>query len=230
MRRLLVILALLASVGGSAWAQLPIDQNREWGGKWFPHTGTTVRRDGTTGAPTAILALQVQLNWTALQATAENTTVVHAASTGNETLTTGIGTLSCARNLSVTYGGTANNTLAVGPTIYGLDMVGASISEALPAATVNTTGTKYGAKCFSSVTSIVVPVLGASTTIAIGTGSKLGIPFKLPVNTVTSASINGTIETTAPTVTVDSSVLSNNGITLNATLNGTAVSCFVKVP
>ena len=214
-----------------AWGQLPIDPNPEYGGKWLPRTGTLVKRDGPTGAPVATLALDGQLSWTSTQAATASTTAIHAAVTDNatnQTITTGITAPPCGRNLSVTYGG--STITAVGPTIYGNDMAGAIISEALPVATVNTTGTKYGTKIFAGVSSVYVPVNASGATMAIGTGSKLGVPFKLSSSTVSATCLNGTLEGTAPTVTFDPANLYANGITLNSSLNSTPVTCYVKVP
>jgi hypothetical protein len=68
---------------------------------------------------------------------------------------------------------------------------------------------------------------GTGATISIGWGDKLGLPLKLSHNTVLFAFLNNTLEGTAPTVTVSSSVLSSNTIDLNSALNGTKVDVYL---
>lgn len=157
------------------------------------------------------------------------TTAVHAAlavlaSGGPQVVTTGITSPDIPRNLTATAGGTAADVAAVQVTVTGTDYAGNTITETLPAFTLNTTGTVTGNKAFRTVTSYSVPAMdGTGATVAIGTGAKLGLPTAMGTDRLTNASFNGVRETTRPTVTVSSSELASNTATLNSTLNGSAV-------
>jgi hypothetical protein len=83
-------------------------------------------------------------------------------------ITTGIGKLRYPRRITATAGGTAGDIKAIQVVIAGKDPRGVSITETLPAFTVNTAGTVIGTKVFASVTSVTIPAhdgLGATTSI-----------------------------------------------------------------
>lgn len=152
-----------------------------------------------------------------------STTAVHAAVTDNgaqQVVTTAITNPDGARNITATAGGTATDIKAIKVTIEGTNAAGATISEELPAFTVDTAGTKEGAKAFKTVTKITIPAhdgLGATT--AIGFGEKLGLGVKLSRNSVLAAFLGGTKEGTAPTVAVSSTAVESNTIDLNSELD-----------
>lgn len=155
------------------------------------------------------------------------TTFVHAAVTDNgsqQTITTGITSPTYPRNITATAGGTASDIKAIQVVINGTDASGATITETLPAFTVDTAGTVVGSKAFATVTSIVIPAHdGTGATTAIGTGAKLGLGTFLGRNTVLAAYLAGVKEGTAPTVATSTSALSSNTVSLNSALNGTEV-------
>lgn len=167
-------------------------------------------------------------------AAAASATAVHAAVTDNgstQTITTSITNPPSPRNITATAGGTSADVKAIQVTVTGTDMDDQVITEDLPAFTVNTTGTVTGSKIFKTVTSVSIPAHdGTGATTSIGTGSKLGLPYKASRNTVLKAWLGDTVEGTAPTVTVSSSVLASNGYTLNSALNGTKVGLLLALP
>lgn len=155
------------------------------------------------------------------------TTAVHAAVTDNgspQTITTGITNPPTPRNVTATAGGTASDIKAIQVVVTGKNEEGATITETLPAFTVDTAGTVVGSKAFSTVTSIAIPAHdGTGATTAIGLGAKLGLGERISRDTVKAAYLNGVRETTAPTVAFSSSAIESNTVTLNSALAGTAV-------
>ena len=145
------------------------------------------------------------------------------ASAAASTVTTGITNPDSPRNVTATPGGTTGNVAAVSVIVNGTDVEGQLISETLPAFTAASSAAVTGSKAFATITSIVLPIVGSSTTVAVGLGSKLGLPFRTSVNTVMYAYLNGVREATAPTVTFDATNVCNNTVTLNSALAGTAV-------
>lgn len=162
------------------------------------------------------------------QAAAASTTGVHAAIPDIEeeqVITTGITNPAWPRNITATSGGTAADIKAVQVIIEGTDIEGNVITETLPAFTADTATTVVGNKAFATVTSITVPAHdGDGATTAIGWGSKLGLPVKLPTNTVLFANLNHVREGTAPSVSVNASDVSLNTVALNTSLNGSPVA------
>jgi len=156
------------------------------------------------------------------------TTAVHAAVTDTGVqvvVTTAITDPDVPRNLTATAGGTAADVKAIQVIVAGTDINGNSITETLPAFTVNTTGTVTGSKAFKTVTSITIPAHdGTGATTAVGTGAKLGLPACLSRDSVDDVYFNGVRETTRPTVAFSSSAVESNTVTLNSTLDGSAVS------
>lgn len=169
----------------------------------------------------------------AASATVASTTGIHAAVTdngGDQTVTTGITQPSVPRNITATAGGTSADVKAIQVVVTGTNYADEVISETLPAFTVNTTGTVVGSKAFKTVTSILIPAHdGTGATTAIGFGEKLGLPDKLPTNTVLLASLGGTKEDTAPTVATSTTALESNTVDLNSALNSSEVAIFYLV-
>ena len=166
-------------------------------------------------------------------ASAANNTGIRAAvvDTGvQQVVTTGITQPSVPRNITATAGGTATDIKAITVTITGTNHLDEVISEVLPAFTLDTAGTVTGNKAFKTVTSITVPAHdGVGATTAIGFGEKLGLPYKLPHNTVQDAYLNNVKEGTAPAVTVSTTAIESNTIDLNSALNGTIVDIYLFV-
>ncbi|OII61204.1 hypothetical protein BJP40_06670 [Streptomyces sp. CC53] len=155
------------------------------------------------------------------------TTAVHAAVTDDgteQTITTAITNPDVPRVVTATAGGTAGDIGAIQVTVNGTDIHGNTISEVLPAFTVDTAGTVTGTKAFKTVTSIVIPAHdGTGATTAVGVGAALGLPVKLDRDTVVAAFLDGVRESTRPTVTFSSSAVESNKVTLSSALDGNAV-------
>lgn len=85
-------------------------------------------------------------------------------------------------------------------------------------------------KAFKTVTNIRLPNKVASETIIVGWGDKIGIPFMLATaakdRPMVEATLDGVIETTAPTLTADADELEKNLIDLNSNLNGKEVCIY----
>jgi len=146
------------------------------------------------------------------------------------TTLTPTGTLPCARNIVITAGGTADDIKAVQAVVHGTNIAGETISETMPAFTVNTAGAVTGSKAFATVTSVVVPAMdGAGVTVDVGFGVKLGLPYKLARNTCHFAFFANAKESTAPTVAVSASAIESNTMTLNSTLDGSAIKAYFVV-
>lgn len=154
------------------------------------------------------------------------TTAVHAAVTDNGTqqvITTAITDPAVARNVTATAGGTATDIKAIQVIVAGTNVWGQSITETLPAFTVDTAGTVTGSKAFATVTSITIPAHdGTGATTAIGTGSKLGLPVTLPRKSFVNAWCDDAAETISAS-TVSSSAVESNTVTMTTALNGTKV-------
>ena len=146
------------------------------------------------------------------------------------TTLTPTGTLPCARNIVITAGGTAGDIKAVQAVVHGTNVAGETISETMPAFTVNTAGAVTGSKAFETVTSVVVPAMdGAGVTLDIGFGALLGLPFELSRNTLLYTFFNNVKESTPATVTVSASAIESNTISLASTLDGSAVKAYFLV-
>lgn len=175
----------------------------------------------------------VEVNWTGPQAVAASTTGIHAAVDGTaHTLTSGFTQPPSPRCLSITYGGTQTDIKGGHQvTLTGKDGAGNAISETFPAATADTAGTVVGTKAFAYVDpSCSIPAHdGAGATTSIGWTEKLGLPYKLPYNSVLKALLNGTPEGTAPTVTTSSSNVALNTVDLASSLTGNPVKVILAV-
>lgn len=174
-----------------------------------------------------------RLTVTAASAVAASATGVHAAVTDDgseQTITTSITDPAVPRNVTATAGGTAGDIKAIQVTVEGTNYADEVISEDLPAFTADTPGAVVGSKAFKTITSITIPAHdGTGATTSIGWGDKLGLPDKLPANTVLLAALGGTKEGTAPTVAVSSSAIESNTVDLNSALNGSQVDIYYIV-
>jgi hypothetical protein len=169
----------------------------------------------------------------ATNAVAASATGVHDAVTDTEeevVITTEITSPAIPRNITATAGGTAGDIKAIQVTIAGTNYADEVISEDLPAFTVDTAGIVTGSKAFKTVISITIPAHdGTGATTSIGWGDKLGLPYTLTHNTVLSAFLDNTLESTAPTVTVSSTAIESNTVDLNSALNGKVVDVYLIV-
>jgi len=172
-------------------------------------------------------------NWnTAAVATGETESVPFTGGvTGvNDVITTGITNPAVPRNVTATTDGTAGDIKAVQVIVEGTNFNDEVISETLPAFTVNTKTTVTGNKAFKTITKITVPPHdGTGATTSIGFGAKLGLPFKLAHNTVVNAFVDNAIEAVAPTVTVSTTDIESNTISLATALSGKVVDAYLLI-
>lgn len=162
--------------------------------------------------------------WTAAEASADTATCIHAAVTlkdaETQDISTNITQPTCARCLSIT-GGKAEEVGIV--TIYGTNINDDPISEAL---TLNGVTLVPGTKAFKTVTHILYPARTQATTptVTVGDTDILGLPIIIPAAACLYATyVNGSLEGTAATVTVDADEIEKNTIDPNSSLAGTAV-------
>lgn len=191
---------------------------------------TFLKSDGLSDVDRGYIA---HIEVPAAAAVVANTAGVLAAVTDNgqtRVITSGFTQPAYPRVITATAGGTAADIKAIQVTIEGTDMDGNVITSTLPAFTVDTAGTVTGTKAFRTITKVTIPAHdGTGATTAIGFGNALGIPYKLPHNTVLSAYRNDVREGTLPTVTTSATVLDANTFTLNSALNGTKVDVYLVV-
>lgn len=129
------------------------------------------------------------------------------------------------RNLTVTVAATTGAHVAAGNiTVTGKNVEGKTITEDF-AVTDNTPATITGNKAFATVTSVSVPQQdGASVTVALGIGAKLGIGMRnlssMPVKLlVRSAAGVETLEDAAASA-FSSSAVESNTVTTTTTMDG----------
>ncbi len=191
---------------------------------------TNLKTDGLSDVDRGYIA---HIEVPAAAAVVANTTAVLAAVTSTaltQVITTGITNPAYARNITATAGGTAADIKAIQVIIEGTNMDNETITETLPAFTVDTAGTVAGTKAFRTVTKVTIPAHdGTGATTAIGFGEVLGIPYKLPHNTVLLAYHNNAREGTLPTVATSATVLESNTFDLNTALNGSKVDVYLVV-
>lgn len=138
--------------------------------------------------------------------------------------------LDVPRNITITLAGTTANIGAGNITITGYDTAGQLITDTI-AVTAATGGLLTGTKAFKSVMQFDYPATtGSGVTSTVGIGSKLGIKLcNLATGQVrvwaktTAGQDSHTNETLiAPTASnLDPTVLANNTVTVNGTLDGT---------
>lgn len=141
-----------------------------------------------------------------------------------QTITEGITDPDVPRNVRIK--GSADVTGDV--VINGTNINDDAISETLA---LNGTTEVEGDLAFKTITSIELPAQATENadTVQVGTANKLGLPYKLSLNTVLKAYRNSVLETSAPTVTVDADDLEKNTIELSSALNGTNVDVIIIV-
>ena len=112
--------------------------------------------------------------------------------------------------------------------ITGLNYQGVEITETIA---LNGATAVEGNKAFADVTAVALPVetnVGTDT-VSIGTGEKLGLPYKLAHNTVLMAFLDNTLEATAPTVTTSTTAIESNTVDLNTALSSKVVDLYLMV-
>lgn len=128
------------------------------------------------------------------------------------------------RNLSITPGGTTGDIENCDIVVNGTNIFGASISETF-SFLANQTAKVTGSKAFASVTSVVFPADCESGSFAatwsIGIEPKLGLKRCVAnAGDFFHSLLAGAKESTAPTLSVNSSAVESNTVQFNGTLNG----------
>jgi hypothetical protein len=108
--------------------------------------------------------------------------------------------------------GTVNASTNLSVKITGTDIAGTAITENLTWSAAS--GVKASTKAFKTVTRVDATLTAGETakTLKLGTGDLLGLNSKLAKNTVLFDFVGSTRDTNAPSVTVNSTVLSLNTI------------------
>lgn len=153
-----------------------------------------------------------------LNASAGNTSTTAA------TITTFVAQPDVARNFVITPGSTTADVAACNVVVNGTDFNGGTIAETFSFLDNASTATT-GSKAFKTITSVVFPAncedspFGA--TWSVGYGEKLGLKRCMDAaGHVVFSTVGGTYESTRPTVTADSTVVSGNTADFNGTMNG----------
>jgi len=144
---------------------------------------------------------------------ASATAIISAHALDGSTLTTFVAQPDKPRNVQIVASGSTTANV----TINGTNIRGDSISETLA---LNGTTPVIGNHAFASITSIVLPTVGA-TTINVGTGVKLGLDRRMAEASVIDAYTDGVRETTAATVAFSATTTSLNTVSTNTAPNGT---------
>lgn len=152
-------------------------------------------------------------------------TAASVSNTATTTFTTGITNPDVPRNLSVTIAnGTANNVAAGNITVTGTNVEGKVITEDF-AITDNTPATVVGNKAFKTVTSVLVPQQdGTGGTVAVNTGSKLGINMRnlatsvIKVLTRSATGVEALEDASASALS--STLVESNTVTTTTTMDG----------
>jgi len=161
---------------------------------------------------------------------------VLAAVTDNgseQIITTGFTNPTPARVVTATSGGTAGDIGAIQVIVTGKNLGGETITETLPIFTADAATTVVGSKAFADVTSVTIPAHdGTGATTSIGSGNALGLAHELIVNTVMDGMVyfGGTVESTEPTITTSVTLLEENTVTFDTTLDGSEVILFYVIP
>lgn len=171
--------------------------------------------------PAANVALK---EWGTDEAAAADTDAVMLSTSGKtseQTITEGLTNPPCVRSLTVTAGGTAGDIKAGSVRVYGTNYADEEIYEDFTF-TADTASTQTGVKAFKTVKKVVIPAQdGTGCTFTVGTGSKLGLPFKFASKPLFIATLGGSAD--AGTLAVDDDEIEKNGYTPNGSLAGTAV-------
>lgn len=169
------------------------------------------------------------------ESTETDMTDVQCTGGGGEDITPNVTVLfaqpPCCRTITATAGGTGADIGAVAVTVYGTNIDDQEISETLPAFVVNTAATKTGTKAFKTITSVHLPSHdGTAATVSLGYSEALGVPFHFSKKPYLRATLDGVIETTAPTQVNDSDEIEKNTVDINSTLNGKEVCLYWFLP
>ena len=181
-----------------------------------------ITTDGNKAADQSFIA-HVELTAAEAAAADADGIIVITMGTAKKTVSEGFNPMPAARNLTVvgSAAGISGNVI-----VTGKNMAGETISETFALAG---TDQKTGSKAFASISSVEVPARNAAgDAVQIGWGVKFGIPYKLGLNTVLAAYVDGTKEGSF-TVAVSAEALESNTIQMNTTPAGKATDYFLIV-
>jgi len=160
--------------------------------------------------------------WTDRVATDDNRLLSNQA-TSDSVITTVVSFLAqpdFPRNITITPGGTTADVPAGDIVVTGTNIRGEVISETFTL-TADQTAEDTGLKAFKTVTSIIFPIQdGAGATYDVGIADVLGLDRMMVGDEVILATIDGTFETTRPTVVASASAIESNTIDPNTALDG----------
>jgi hypothetical protein len=135
------------------------------------------------------------------------------------------------RTITATAAGTGADIGAVSVIVYGTNINDQAISETLPVFVVNTAATKTGLKAFKTITKIHLPSHdGTGATVAVGYSEAFGIPFMFSKKAYLTATLDGVIETTAPTQVNDADEVEKNTVDINSSCNGKEICLYWLIP
>lgn len=142
-----------------------------------------------------------------------------------QAITEGITSPAVPRNIKI-------KSNAVGVTgnvvVRGTNYTDEVITETLA---LNGTTEVHGDKAFKTITQVDLPIetnVGTDT-VSVGFANKLGLPYKLTLDTVLCVYRDGSRETIAPTVAVSATNVEYNTVLLDSALNGTKIDVFLIV-
>lgn len=142
-----------------------------------------------------------------------------------QSITVGINNPSTPRNIKIK----ANAAGVSGDVVItGTNYADEIITETI---VLNGTTEVQGDKAFKTITQIDLPAetnVGTDT-VSVGFANKLGIPYKLALNTVLAIYRDSVLENTAPTVSVSTTEMELNTVLLDSSLNGTQIDMFLIV-
>ena len=112
--------------------------------------------------------------------------------------------------------------------VMGKNVAGETISETF---TCDGTNAIAGTKAFYEVETVFLPAWNtdASDTVSVGYGAKVAMPYKMELNSVLKAYLNGVLETTAPTVTTSVLHIEENTIELDSAFDGNVVEVIMAI-
>lgn len=139
-----------------------------------------------------------------------------------------LGDMPYPRSVTATSDGTAGDIANVAVTVYGTNMRGEAISEQLPYFTAGSATTVESLKIFKSVTAVDIPAhADSAATTEIGFGDKIGLPLKLRYKPLSFVTLDGVLEATAPTFTLNKDRVELNSIELDSDLDDKEVEIFL---
>ena len=145
-----------------------------------------------------------------------------------QTITEGITDPDIPRNIRIKASKSGTDSVAGDVLVHGTNINNDAISETL---TLDDETDVAGDKAFKTITSIELPVEtnAGEDGVVVGTDNKLGIPYKLELNTILKTYRDGDLETTDPTVATDTGNIELNTVLLDSALNGTDVDVLLIV-